>query len=310
MRIGYLLSSLFPYKRLISPDAGPAIAQEYGWIISKLPDLHRTAFAAVVIDNRHHNREELDTLRSHILSNSSRPILLRVNDPYFFHSADPWYQFCASLLDVEHVHFLTPYQPTGILSYWLSQSPAKRFIYAPFTYDTAQELPCNHRQRIQRIAVSGNQRGDLYPLRFWIQRASKFRITRSLFRTERLNHPGYPEKTATAHQVVGSNFVQWLARHTAAFTDSSIYRIELLKYREIAYAGCVPVGDLPWSLFECPDSALMHYQSLADLLLYRKILKDVEVTQSAAMIYRSFLRQHRCRHYWRLKVAEAIAHLI
>jgi hypothetical protein len=166
-------------------------------------------------------------------------------------------------------------------------------------------------RRIRRIAVSGNQRPDLYPLRCQVQRASKFSLSRFACRTDRLMHPGYPEKHGPpAHRIMGTDYLRWLSRYTAAFTDSSIYRIELLKYREIAYAGFAPIGDLPWSLFECPPPAFYEFRSLLDLFRYRDLLKDRQATQMAALAYPEFMRTVRSRHLWRARVSESLSQLI
>ena len=311
MKVAYLLSSSTPYENLICEDAGPPIALEYGWQSSNMDFLCNNAFDCIVVDNRHHDQFELTQLRSYIQACPSIPFLLRVNDPYLFHRQDFWYQFCSSLLDVPNVHFLSPYQPTGFLSIWLSHSKYSRFVYAPYTYDSSREHVCTHATRFRRIAVSGNQRLDLYPLRHSIQRASKFRLTRFLLRTDRLVHPGYPEKNGPpSHHIMGSKYIRWLSSFTAAFTDSSIYRIEFLKYREVAYAGCAPVGDLPWSLFDCPPVAFREFRSLLDLIRLRSFLQDPQATEEVAHAYRTYMRSVRCRDYWRATVAASISQLI
>jgi len=149
VKIVYLLSSVLPYKKLICDDAGPVIAKEYGWETSYIDSLGINDFDVVIVDNRHHDPIELNRLRSFILSSTSTQFFLRINDPCFFHRLDPWYQFCFSLLDAPRVHFLSPYQPTGILSQWLSHSKTSRFVYAPYTYDLKREHDCNHSRRIR-----------------------------------------------------------------------------------------------------------------------------------------------------------------
>jgi hypothetical protein len=311
MKIAYLLSSVFPYDRLICTDAGPAIAEEYGWHSCTISSLANDSYDVIVIDNRHHNVAELESLRSYIVSHDKNFFLLRVNDPFVFHQSDPWYQFCASLLDATRVHFLSPYQPTGILSYWLSNSIHTQCVYAPYTYDATLETSCIHLRRHRRVAVSGNQRRDLYPKRFWVQKVSKFSLSNFVFRTQRLSHPGYPEKCGSpSHQIMGSAYVKWLSKYTAAFTDSSIYRIELLKYREIAYAGCAPIGDLPWSLFDCPSTAFFQFRTVVDLIRFRSVLSDPQATEVAAQHYREYMRTTRCRSFWRNKVSRSLACLL
>lgn len=311
MRVGYLLSKVFPYDKLLCDDAGPAIAREYGWIPCTTDDAVVSKLDCIVIDNRHHSPIEVSDLLAFFDSNPTIPKFLRVNDPFLFHKDDRWYQLCSELIDSHQVHFLSPYQPTGLLSCWLSSARYSQFVYAPFTYDRELEvsIQCPARQRL--IAVSGNQRLDLYPLRYKVQRFSRLPFSRMLGRITRLRHPGYPEKIAQqSHSITRSAYVHWLSQFTAAFVDSSSYRIELLKYREIAYAGCAPIGDLPWSLHECPSEAFFEFHSLGDLISLRSILNDASASQHAASAYRGFMRATRCRSTWRTKVADSISRFL
>ncbi len=307
MRVGYLLSDFFPYQSLLSPDAGPAIANEYGWQCCNLTSAKSLEHDIIIVDNRHHLRSDLAKLSRFIKAQTSSIFFLRVNDPYFFHLTDEWYQFCKESIDIPNVHFLTPYQPTGLLSAWLSSAKNSSFVYAPFTYDIACEIPVSHDLRLKRIAVSGNYRQDLYPKRTLVHRASKLHVTRFFLKTTRLQHPGYPENTGhLSHQIIGSQYVQWLSRHVAAFVDSSIYRVEFLKYREIAYAGCAPVGDLPWSLNECPHWAFSEIRGILDLFRYHSKLSETAQTYEQAINYRNFMRKHRSRSFWRKAVTDAL----
>lgn len=311
MRVGYLLSDIFPYNKLLCDDAGPAIANEYGWTACTADNVTSHNLDCVVVDNRHHTATDHERLRSFLSSNTASLILLRINDPYIFHKNDGWYKFCSELLDSPRIHLLTPYQPTGLVSHWLSLCTRTQFVYAPFTYDSDRESPIQHRDRNRLVAISGNQRKDLYPLRHKIQRASRLPFSRLLGQIIRLPHPGYPEKVLRQfHSITGSSYLRWLAQFTAAFVDSSVYRVELLKYREIAYAGCAPIGDLPWSLNECPSEAFFEFRSLLDLIGFRSILSDCSASQHAAIAYRSFMRATRCRETWRANVAASIARLI
>jgi hypothetical protein len=300
MQVGYLLSSSFPCQHLLAPDAGPAIADEYDWKCCTLGASNISSFDVLVIDSRHHDRKELIKLASVIAEHPASCIFLRVVDPSIFHKSDYWYQFCREMLDHRRVHFLTPYEPTGLFSYWLSQARHQTFIYAPFTYDRNCEELLNHETRLKLIAVSGNQRLDLYPKRTLVHKFCKIPLSKYFLKIFRLQHPGYPEKAGPpSHQFIGSSYIRWLARHVSAFVDSLIYRVELLKYSEIAYAGCAPVGDLSWSLHECPDSAFIEPKGITDFLQYQLLLSHTQATVEQANLYRIFMRQHRCRVRWR-----------
>jgi hypothetical protein len=174
-----------------------------------------------------------------------------------------------------------------------------------------EHLVFGHDARRKLVAVSGRQRRDLYPRRYLVQQASKIPTSNLLLKLHLLRHPGYPEKIdSPSHAISGSAFIQWLSHHRSAFIDSSIYRVELLKYREAAYAGCAPFGDLPWSLHECPDDAFYQFQSFLDLIKFRAIINDSNASEAVATAYRSFMRVTRCRSTWRRLVASALARLI
>jgi len=311
MRVGYLLSKLFPYTKLLSADAGPAIASEYGWTPCTTTTAAFGNFDCLVIDNRHHTHQDIIDLASFLDDRPVRAVFLRVNDPCMFHKNDRWYRFCVEQIDRPGIHFLTPYEPTGLLSHWLSISQRTHFVFTPFTYDHTAELPLAHDARRKLVAVSGRQRRDLYPRRYLVQQASKIPTSNLLLKLHLLRHPGYPEKIdSPSHSISGSAFIQWLSHHRSAFIDSSIYRVELLKYREAAYAGCAPFGDLPWSLHECPDDAFYQFQSFLDLIKFRAVINDSNASEAVATAYRSFMRVTRCRSTWRRLVASALARLI
>jgi hypothetical protein len=311
MNVAYLLSDIFPYSKLVCSDAGPSVALEYGWTSIYLRDFFSGVYDVIVVDNRHHQDHELSILASFIKQRPASLILLRVNDPFIFHASDGWYRFCVEMLDHPFVHLLGPYQPTGLVSYWLSMSRNTCFIYAPFTYDSHLEFPIDHSQRESLIAVSGNQRRDLYPLRFQFQRSCKLPASKILLRLRRLNHPGYPEKIAVPrHLIIGTSYVKWLSQFVAAFVDSTIYRIELLKYREIAYAGCAPIGDLPWSLYDCNEASFINIKSIFDLLYVRPIISNPIRSQETAFAFRKFMRSCRDRGIWRSNVFDSISALV
>lgn len=65
MRTVYAVSSSFPYNSLISRDAGPSFASDYGWETIELKDFKRQAPGLAIIDNRL-QVEDLELLRAHI----------------------------------------------------------------------------------------------------------------------------------------------------------------------------------------------------------------------------------------------------
>ena len=290
----YLLSSILNYGKLLSSDAGPAVALEYCWIPVDITTLNPDIHNLVIIDNRHHDPSELRQLSEFINKHPSTIFVLRVVDPYFHHSSDPWYIFCRELVGKPNIHFIGPYNLTGILRDWLSSSIINTYIHAPYTYDQKHELPINHSERLHCVALSGAIRKNIYPLRHQAYLLAKFYPIARLAKIKRLIHPGYPEKSGSLlHMTVGKSYLDWLSKFTLGFTDSSIYRIELLKYREMAYAGCAPIGDLPWSLHDCPKSGFIHHDNLSRLLTVAR--SSSEWTESIACSFREYLRVKRPR---------------
>lgn len=291
--ICFLLSSCFDYESLICGDAGPAVADEYGWRLVRTIGSEVNHFDVVIVDNRHHDASELRLLRELIRQSVHQIFILRVVDPFLHHRSDPWYQFCHECLDEPNCHYLTPYTLTGITALWQSVRPCKQFIIAPYTYDSKQELDLAHDRRIRGMIISGANSRNLYPIRYQAQRIASV-LPSAISGLSLLKHPGYSDiGQSRGHNVTGDSFTQLLSNYTAAFGCSTSYRIELMKYREIAYAGCIPVGDLPYSLVECPPVAALPWRR--NWLALTHLIRRFSAGESEAMArsYRQFFRMHR-----------------
>ena len=294
-KVAYLVSSCLDYDLLICGDAGPSVAHEYGWSLARREDLDLHRFDAVIIDNRHHDATELIRLRALILDRPSQLFLLRVVDPCLHHQRDNWYIFLREMLDRPNVHFITPYTLTGFSALLSSLNPRKWFIHSPYTYDCGQELPIEHISRRSGILVSGARSSIMYPIRFGAQRIAAA-LPSSITGFYLLGHPGYLDiSQKRKHNTIGKSFTKYIAGYTAAFSCSSTYRMELMKFREIAYAGCIPVGDLPFSLVDCALNAHLPWRRnwIALGQLVRKLC--AEESEFRARSFRRFFREKRDR---------------
>ena len=88
---------------------------------------------------------------------------------------------------------------------------------------------------------------------------------------------------------------------------SSVAKIEFLKYREFAYAGVVPVGDLPATYLDCPADA--YVPSRRNFIALTRQIKAVPDSEAMAARYRKFVRELRHVDKMRANVTAALASL-
>ena len=306
MKVAYLLSSVFDYSKLIAPDAGPEFAEDYGWETITFGDLNEVNADVIIVDQRH-TSEELDLLlRS--ASCHRKVFVYRIVDPFWpFHRDHPYYRLLDSLLDHPRVHFMLTYQPSGITALYWGRCRRSRFILAPYVYNSLSELPLDHAKRFHKVALSGSIDRWVYPVRYQMNRISRLPPLR--FMTDRLVHPCFSDiGTPMRHKKIGNEYLQWLSGYKFAFLCSSRSRLEFLKYREIAYAGCVPVGDLPATLLDCPRDAFFHYRRNW-LAMSRDILTCSD-TERFAHNWRAFLKDRRDIEKMRREVNQQLSELM
>jgi hypothetical protein len=82
-----------------------------------------------------------------------------------------------------------------------------------------------------------------------------------------------------------------MARYKYAFVCSRLERIELQKYRDCAYAGCAPFGDLPEALDDCPRDAFLAFDGTM-LSSLRAVYRGPDPQQVAAS-FREYMRTKR-----------------
>jgi len=289
MKILYVLSNVFDYAKLISGDAGPAFGADYGLRAVPLNSHEVEEADYLIFDNRFH-AEELGDLAKYI-KRSKAIILLKVVDPHYRNRDSSWYRFVAELVDHPKVHLALTYSETEFTALHLRAAERTQGVFMPYVYNEGEERPLEHAGRKHCVALSGSMNSSDYPLR------TKMRLMSKAFPpfwwlVRHLDHPGYPDiGQPLTHQTIGSDYINWLAHHKFAFVCSSRYRLEFLKYREVAYAGCVPIGDLPYTFLDCPEDAHISFRSNI-LALTRQILAPDD-TEATAESFRQFLRDRR-----------------
>jgi hypothetical protein len=197
---------------------------------------------------------------------------------------------------------LINYHPVEWTARFFVRARRSKLVWAPYLYMAENERPILHGERKGTFIVSGRINSTLYPLRTEIDRLSRFPPLRLV--TYRLPHPGYRERT---HDVVGSSYIDLLSHFRFGAVCSSRCRVELLKYREFAYAGLAPVGDLPLTLLDCPADAWLPWKR--NIFAMTRAMRSPEGSQEMAEAYRAFMRRARPAEAMRERVNDALSRL-
>lgn len=248
--IRYIISSSLDYQKLICKDAGPAYAETMGWdIITYTKDISFSSDNLYIIDNRI-SLEECRQFTIIISNNAAIQFIVKIVDPYFEHKDHYYYQWLKEIIQNKNVRLLTVYEPKEFTAY-LSKASVLPIIYNPYPYQKKEEVPLDHySKRKNRILISGAVNSEIYPVRSSIWAASTRSVSRLFYDT--LKHPGYAEinNTNRQHNIIGAEYVKYLAQYKFMLLCGSRCKIELLKFQECAYAGCLPFGEAPTSLQE------------------------------------------------------------
>ena len=101
--------------------------------------------------------------------------------------------------------------------------------------------------------------------------------------------------------MVGDAYIKELSRYRYAAVCSSRLRLEFLKYREIAYAGCVPIGDLPGTLSDCPSEGIIQWRRNV-FVTHGELSNPNWVCK--ATIYRDYISNARDMAIWQARVRD------
>jgi hypothetical protein len=302
MNILYVTSSKFKYN-IISPDAGPQIADEYKFAYAPIEDALQIEADIFVIDNRM-TRDEADQVD--ILIKSNRVTVLRLVDPSPLGGDDWWYRYCLHNVDFNSVHYMTTYNPVGFVAKIWASARKSKFVFAPFTYDRSKEHQINHKQRLNKVVVTGKRDAHLYPVRERIFQSIQFGPLSIC--SDLIPHPGYPDVgMKQSHNILGERFIDHLSRYSTASVCSAIYRVEVQKYREIAYAGAAPIGDLPHTLTDYGNHIHIPWRRNHFALALK--ISDPEYTSEIANSFRNVMRSLRDNAAMVKSVHEAISAL-
>lgn len=305
MLLRYVISEKFDYQRFVPEDSGKSYASLYLWdtcSTTELDDIH----ADVLVLDTHVQADELEIIGQLFATRPSTFIFVQAVDPHWYMRDSAIFQFALKHAGRSNFGLLSVYSLGGWWANLIAQYSKLPVIHAPYLYQEANEVALDHTERYKKILLTGNIGRPDYPLR------AQADLNRRLnpfvgFAMRRLKHPGY-FVAADGQHPVRSMFVETLAKYRYAFVCPSQYKLEFLKYREIAYAGCVPCGELPPTLWDCPDGALLPWR--------RNVFKTVQTVMASkeselmALRFRQFMRQARDPSRWRLKVQGQIERLL
>lgn len=243
MRITYFISSSFPYDTVIYPGVGPRFAAALGLPSEPIGAIGQANCDAGIIDGRL-TAEDLQQLDAFLAgwSPGKFPIFFRISDPLM-----PTYQgeadrYIMRQKDVPGVHYVSLYDPAGPLLEFTRSLARSKVVRLPFPYDAGRKVERDFASRRRRILLSGARSRDLYPLRHAMHRRRRWNPLVRLAVSE-LRHPGYPESAQRLrHNLLHERYVEHAAGFTHFFLGPSRFRVELMKFVECAYAGCVPIG--------------------------------------------------------------------
>lgn len=291
----YILSETIDYNKLICDDAGPGYARSMEWASVSLKDLKNVDSKYIyIIDNRVSENETL-ALSKIFTNNPLAKFIIKIVDPFLENFDHFYYLWAFKMVTLDNVNLLSVYECKELTSF-ISKVSGKSIIYAPYPYDQAKEISLNNlNKRSNKIIISGSVNGQFYPFRSSIWLKSRRSLSRFLFSI--LKHPGYAEihNQDFSHNYVRDNFIKYLSNYKHMLLCGSRCEIELLKFHECAYAGCLPVGKCP-STFPEEIKDLFHklaiknlfFSTLKYLLTWNKVdhIKNIE-------IYRKYLRANR-----------------
>lgn len=288
----YIISDSHDYSGYIPEDSGPSWSNLIGIPHSTLSNTIFDDKTTYLVDPLL-SGDEASRL-SQIIRNTSAVFVLRVIDPYGPpQDANPVRTLAFEFAQNNRICVLSPYRPAEISRYIYMALGSKRFHVSPYPYDTRKEVDVwLDGPRIHKIAITGADNKYLYPLRRFARYKRLTNLRWRAFTTD-LKSMGY-RVIGSPLQVAGSQYISYLARHSMMYLCPSRCGIELLKYRECAYAGCMPVGLAPDSL---PKEAIDAFipitpQCFSANLKLIASMNPSEVRERA-QVYRNAMRSHR-----------------
>jgi hypothetical protein len=292
VKILYFLSSTHPYETVIYPGVGPRYAKTFGWPTLFLDQLSEAECDIGIIDNRL-TPSDYGLIDAFLARSKKRfPVFFKLSDPDMPTYADQTKQFALAKKDFDGVHYLSIYDPAGPLQDFIAALKRSKVFRLPYAYDRSQEVERGFESRRRKVFLSGADSATLYPLRgrmHWRMKTNPL----MWFTVTVLKHPGYPEfDPAPRHNIMFERYVEYASQFTHFFLCPSRYRVELMKYVECAYAGCVPIGEPPLSLDEATRHCFIP-NAANPVALMREALSDKGEMAARAGVYRDVMRKLR-----------------
>jgi len=293
MKLMYFVSSGFDYGTVIYAGVGPRFAQPFGWPVAPIRTIMDAPCDVGLIDGRLTGDDLLQLDEFLSLSPARRfPVFFRLSDPDM-----PTYTRESDLYglrkkDYPGVHYMSLYDPAGPLLEFTQSLKRSQVVRISYPYDLSREIDTAFCSRRRQVFLSGQQNKRLYPLRHTLHQARASRWLARLAVTE-LPHPGYADiGRPRKHEIVHERFIRHAAQFTHFFLCPSRYRVELMKYIECGYAGCVPIGEPPDSLKHELGHCLLPYTGRTTQLL-KAVSADRHEMMERAGEYRRIMRRLR-----------------
>jgi hypothetical protein len=291
----FIISDSFNYQDYMPDDTGPRFAAMYDWPVACLSDVTFSPRQVYVVDWNLSDRE-FQIVNKIMRDLPTSLFVFHVVDPGPHIVGTPAYRFLQTACVLHNFGLSGPYLPSEHIAYVYARS-CKLFVLTPYLYEPERELPLDHDNRKDHLLVTGNIGLPDYPIRHAINRAGS--LNPLLWgRVKRLRHSGY-SVAKLRHSFVRDRYITELSQYRFAVVCSSRLRLEFLKYRELAYAGCAPIGDLPGTLMDCPTEGFIPWRRNS-LKTLQRISPDN--SHECALVYRKYMQRVRDREHWRRSV--------
>jgi hypothetical protein len=293
VKIIYFISSNFRYETVIYSGIGPRFARSFGWPTMPISSIQESTCDAGLIDGRL-TKEDLVQIDAFLTASPKRdfPIFFRLSDPEMPLHNQESSRFLFRKKDAPGVHYFSLYDPEGPMLDFVRSLKRSRVVRLPYPFDASKQIDRDFVRRKRRVFLSGAQSRELYPLRHDLWRKRRWNPLARLAVSE-LQHPGYPDiGQRQRHGLIHERYIDHAAGNTHFFLCPSRYRVELMKYVECAYAGCVPIGEPPGSLQDQVHHCFLSYSGRTAELL-KAIAADKQEMAGMAAEYRRILRAIR-----------------
>jgi hypothetical protein len=293
VRVAYFISGSFDYNLVIWPGVGKPFAEALAWEALSLAQMAEADFDVAVIDARF-QVADIPYIEGYL----SRPVARR--RPVFFNTVDPEdplrenpaLRYAFGQANRSGVHYATTYEPAGPLLEFFGSLSTSVLAPLPFPYDTRREIDVPMQGRERKVLLTGEQWRRVYPLRHKALKTWKWNPFGRLA-MDVLRHPGYPDAGAKPrHNITHDKFVAKLSGYTHAFMCPSVFDVELMKYVECAYAGCVPIGTAPRSISKDVRDCFVDWRGGGLALFLATRIGEAEAQQRASS-YRAALKRLR-----------------